>query len=223
MAYLRWNGSDWYVFAHASEGGLAVWTRFGPRPDLGDAAEDRGRTPVYQLNEVEDFVTGKRPMGQIPGWLQTSLGERERLLLAMHEYLVEERQPEVLEENLLRRILHREQTGPDLEAVWQAVTNAIDDLAPDQAREAVARRGPDPDRCEAHKEGVLCGRAKGHKGSHSYCRAPESGVLTGHRCKVLTLEGGRCGLKEGHGSKHLNEATMRKLAGRYAELRRNER
>lgn len=217
MAYLRWNGSDWYVFAHASEDGLAIWTRFGERPDLGDSAEGRERTPVYPAGQVEDFLIGVTPMSEIPGWLQTSQGERERLILAMHEYLVEENQPQVLEENLIRRMVHRESTPSTLQAVWNAIQEALE---PDEDEVDLPPLAP---RCGKERIGLKCGRPTGHEGSHAFCIPPPSGVLSGKRCRVFTLNGKRCTLRLEHGSAHLDEDDIARLHQRAAAIREGER
>lgn len=86
MSYLRWSFSSWYVFAHCN-GGLAVWS-------VHDDS-DEPRLPCYTNEEVADFLTAKRPMSDIPGWVMTPASEKDLLLIAMREFLAEEAEEEV--------------------------------------------------------------------------------------------------------------------------------
>ena len=81
MAYLRWSGSDWYVFAHV-EGGLAVWCC--RMPDGIDAL------PRYSIEEVRALLSGEARLDGIPGWRQCSSVSRSELLWAMREYIGDE-------------------------------------------------------------------------------------------------------------------------------------
>lgn len=77
MSYLRWSGSDWYVFAHTN-GGLAVW--FCGEDDL----------PVYENEEIKDFLSGERHLDTIPGWRRASIVSRQELLWTMRDYIADE-------------------------------------------------------------------------------------------------------------------------------------
>lgn len=77
MSYSRWTNSDWYTFAHIG-GGLAVWSRHSEE------------NPVYANEDVERFVSGERPMSDIPGWNQSDTEEQKKLVRIMEDYLAEE-------------------------------------------------------------------------------------------------------------------------------------
>lgn len=79
MAYLRWSGSDWYVFAH-TDGGLAVWC-------VG--AED-GQLPRYSNREVVDLLAGRTRLETIPGWRRCSSVSRAELLWTLREFIADE-------------------------------------------------------------------------------------------------------------------------------------
>jgi hypothetical protein len=77
MAYLRWSGSDWYVFAHTN-GGLAVY--FCGEEDL----------PIYSTEQIKAFLAGEDHLDLIPGWRRASVVSRQELLWTMRDYLADE-------------------------------------------------------------------------------------------------------------------------------------
>ncbi len=87
MAYLRWSGSDWYVFAHV-DGGLAVWSCFAHE-------EDEDRLPTYPVTTIREFLTADRQLDEIPGWRRASYLSRMELVFAMREFLGDERGEDV--------------------------------------------------------------------------------------------------------------------------------
>ena len=77
MAYLRWSGSDWYVYAHHG-GGLMIHY----------AGQD-GSTHLNDM-EVRALLTGEQPLANIGGWKRAAVCSRQELLWTLREYLADE-------------------------------------------------------------------------------------------------------------------------------------
>ena len=84
MAYLRWSGSDWYVYASCN-GRLQVISRFADE------------SSNYDIETVKAFLSGDRVLADIPGWRETARSERRELLWAMREYVAAEGNGEDIE------------------------------------------------------------------------------------------------------------------------------
>ncbi len=127
MAYLRWSDSLWYVFAHV-QGGLAVWPArsicrtWQADPDAGgtgcwaDIPADQ-TTPVYDWDEIEAFVAGRRSLDDIPGFEFAPQAARDELVLTLVQALIDERRPAAADQaegrDVVKAILADQRQAPE--------------------------------------------------------------------------------------------------------------